>query len=144
MWQRVNIELFIMLQEIYTNIHIEVMWDGEDFIEIRTPGSFKNQTCGFCGNYNDDPEDDLMLGPACPGLGNQVKIYIFFKALFTTSIGTQLLNTLWKKKKLLATSNFFSSHNVFYSIIKLYSHLSIFWTSYLYLLLNWKSPWHVI
>ena len=31
------------------------------------------------------------------------------------------------------------SHNVFYSIRKLYPHLSIFLTSYLYLLLKWKS-----
>ena len=37
-------------------------------------------------------------------------------------------------------SNFFFSHNVFYSIRKLYPHSSIFLTSYLYLLLNWKSP----
>ena len=44
------------------------------------------------------------------------------------------------RKKLLVTSNFFFSHDVFYSIRKLYPHLSIFMTSYLCLLLNWKSP----
>ena len=49
------------------------------------------------------------------------------------------MKTLWEKKKLLITSNFFFSHNVFYSIRKLYCHLSIFLTSYLYLVLNWKS-----
>ena len=38
----------------------------------------------------------------------------------------QLLKTLWEKKKLLATSNFFFFHNIFYSIRKLYPHLSIF------------------
>ena len=52
----------------------------------------------------------------------------------------QLLKTLWEKKKLLVMSNFFFSHNVFYSIRNLYPHLSIFMTSYHYLLLNWKSP----
>ena len=51
----------------------------------------------------------------------------------------QLLKTLWEKKKLLITSNFFFSHNVFYSIRKLHHHLSIYMTSYLYLLLSWKS-----
>ena len=51
----------------------------------------------------------------------------------------KLLKTLWEKKKLLVTSNFFFSHNLFYSIRKLYAHLSIFLTSHLYLLLNWKS-----
>ena len=35
-------------------------------------------------------------------------------------------------------SNLFFSDNVFYSIRKLNPHLSIFMTSYLYLLLNWK------
>ena len=38
----------------------------------------------------------------------------------------ELLKTLCEKKKLLVTSNFFFSHNVFYSIRKLYQHLSIF------------------
>ena len=50
----------------------------------------------------------------------------------------QLLKTLWQKEKLLVTSNFSFSHNVFYSIRYLYLHLSTFLT-YLYLLLNWKS-----
>ena len=39
---------------------------------------------------------------------------------------------MWEKKKLLiTTSNFFFSCNFFYSIRKLYPHLSIFLTSYL-------------
>ena len=51
----------------------------------------------------------------------------------------QLLKTLWEKKTLLVTSNFFFSHNVFFSIRKLYPYLSVFMTSYLYFPLNWKS-----
>ena len=51
----------------------------------------------------------------------------------------QLLKTLWEKEKLLVTSNFSFSHNVFNLIRWLYPHLPIFLTSYLYLLLNWKS-----
>ena len=35
----------------------------------------------------------------------------------------QLFKTLWEKKKLLVTSNFFFSHNVFHSIRKLYRQL---------------------
>ena len=34
---------------------------------------------------------------------------------------TQLLKTLWEKKKLLIMSNFFFSHNLFYSIGKIVS-----------------------
>ena len=53
------------------------------------------------------------------------------------------MKTLWEKKKLLVTSNFSFSYNVFFSIR--YCNPScpdIFLTSYmyLYLLLNWKSP----
>ena len=51
----------------------------------------------------------------------------------------RLLKTLREKKKLLVTSNFFFSHNDFHSIRKFYPHLSIFLTSYFYLLLNLKS-----
>ena len=36
-------------------------------------------------------------------------------------------------------SNFFFSHHIFFSIKKVYPHLSIFLTSYLCLLLDWKS-----
>ena len=39
---------------------------------------------------------------------------------FNTSTTDNFLKTLWEKKKLLVTSNFFFSHNVFYSIRKLY------------------------
>ena len=65
---------------------------------------------------------------------------LLHRYLFSCINNRQLLKTLWEKKKLLIMSNFFLSHNVFYSIRKLYPHLSIFMTSYLYLLLNWKSP----
>ena len=36
--------------------------------------SFKGQTCGFCGNFNDNPSDDWIMGNygACPaGTANQ-------------------------------------------------------------------------
>ena len=57
---------------------------------------------------------------------------------FDTST-TQLLKALWERKKLLVTSNFFLSHNIFSPIV-IVPHFSIFLTSYFYLLLNWKSP----
>ena len=43
------------------------------------------------------------------------------------------------KEEILVTSNFFFSHNVFYSIREMNPHLSIFLTSYLYLMMNLKS-----
>ena len=71
---------------------------------------------------------------------------LFGKGLTHYSIDThldasirQLLKTLWEKEKLLVTSNFSFSNNVFYSVIYLCHHFSIFLTSYLYLLQNLKS-----
>ena len=58
---------------------------------------------------------------------------------FKASTIDNFLKTLWEKKKLLVTSNFFFFHIVFYSIRKLYPYWSIFLTVYLYLLLKWKS-----
>ena len=37
----------------------------------------------------------------------------------------QLLKTVWEKKKLPVTSNFFFSYNVSYSVRKLYPHLTV-------------------
>ena len=77
------------------------------------------------------------------GQGKLLIIYLTLYPIdthFYASTTDSFLKTLWDKKKLLETSNFFFSHNVFYSIRKLYPHLSIFLTLYLYLLLNWKSP----
>ena len=53
---------------------------------------------------------------------------------------TQLLKTLWVKKKLLVMSNFFFSHNVFYSIRTLYPYLMTFLTSYLTFAAEMEEP----
>ena len=44
------------------------------------------------------------------------------------------------KEEIARNEQFLFFHNVFYSNRKLYPCLSIFITSYLYLLLNWRSP----
>ena len=69
-----------------------------------------------------------------------MSIYAFTPKILILTYQQQLLKTLWEKKKLLVTSNFFLSHILFCKIRKVYPHLSIFLTSYLYLMLNWKSP----
>ena len=68
-----------------------------------------------------------------------ILIPLLYRYSFKLINDRQLLKTLWEKKKLLVTSNFFFSHNVFYSIRKLYPHFSVLLTSYLYFLRNWKS-----
>lgn len=38
-----------------------VTYDGQHYASISLPSSFFNNTCGLCGNYNDDPADDPVL-----------------------------------------------------------------------------------
>ena len=102
----------------------------------------------------DDVEEDLgETKVKVEEIDNKVSLWLSYSLVFNPLLhrysfycinNKQILETLWEKKKLLVMSNFFFSHNVFYSIGKLYPHLSIFLTSYLYLLLNWKSlKWHI-
>ncbi|XP_029656725.1 BMP-binding endothelial regulator protein-like [Octopus sinensis] len=39
---------------------MQVVWDGDSFLEITVPSMFKKKLCGLCGNYNGDPTDDLI------------------------------------------------------------------------------------
>ena len=57
---------------------------------------------------------------------------------FDASTTGSFLTTLWEKKKLLVTSNF-SFPTMFSTQSDNCTHLSIFLTSYFYLLLNWMS-----
>ena len=38
----------------------QVRWDGNDGVYVRMTKAYKDKTCGLCGNYNDDGEDDFI------------------------------------------------------------------------------------
>ncbi|XP_019619436.1 PREDICTED: sushi, von Willebrand factor type A, EGF and pentraxin domain-containing protein 1-like [Branchiostoma belcheri] len=38
---------------------VEVSFDGSHIVRVDVPRSYMNNTCGLCGNFNDDPSDDL-------------------------------------------------------------------------------------
>ena len=40
------------------------MWDRSYSVRVRVPGDAYDQTCGICGVYNDNPDDDWVMGPA--------------------------------------------------------------------------------
>ena len=40
---------------------VSVHWDGSQRVVINVSSGWQGKLCGFCGNYNNDPEDDFML-----------------------------------------------------------------------------------
>lgn len=44
---------------VKTGIGVKILWNGNSFLEVSVPASFKNRLCGLCGNYNGIPRDDL-------------------------------------------------------------------------------------
>ncbi|XP_049587088.1 IgGFc-binding protein isoform X3 [Syngnathus scovelli] len=39
---------------------VEIISDLRNYVEVKLANTY-NQTCGLCGNYNDDPSDDMQL-----------------------------------------------------------------------------------
>lgn len=46
----------IMLQ---TDLGLKLEWDGNNFLQVTAPTSYKKKLCGLCGNYNGIGRDDL-------------------------------------------------------------------------------------
>ncbi|TNN00883.1 hypothetical protein fugu_012129 [Takifugu bimaculatus] len=44
-----------------TNIGLKVMWSGRSHLEVSVPGTYKGNTCGLCGNFNNYYQDDLRM-----------------------------------------------------------------------------------
>uniref|UniRef100_A0AAY4DW95 Tectorin alpha n=1 Tax=Denticeps clupeoides TaxID=299321 RepID=A0AAY4DW95_9TELE len=44
-----------------TDFGLLVTYDGQHYASISLPSPYFNNTCGLCGNYNDDPADDPVL-----------------------------------------------------------------------------------
>ncbi|XP_042323727.1 kielin/chordin-like protein [Sceloporus undulatus] len=55
------IELKASTLLLNTNLGLKVLWNGRSHLEVSVPGTYKGQTCGLCGNFNNYPQDDLRL-----------------------------------------------------------------------------------
>ncbi|XP_077985114.1 kielin/chordin-like protein [Glandiceps talaboti] len=55
-----SLERIGLLLVLHTDIGIRVSWDGSHFVEVTADGTYKDQLCGLCGNFNDDPSDDFL------------------------------------------------------------------------------------
>ncbi|XP_077431132.1 IgGFc-binding protein-like isoform X2 [Vanacampus margaritifer] len=40
---------------------VEITSDLHNYVEVRLPNAYHQTLCGLCGNYNDDPSDDMQL-----------------------------------------------------------------------------------
>ncbi|CAG5120957.1 unnamed protein product, partial [Candidula unifasciata] len=58
--------------QLKTVFELVVLWDGADVVEITVPKNAKDNVCGLCGNYNGNPADDTVQGPACPATAGQL------------------------------------------------------------------------
>lgn len=41
------------------DIGLQVLWDGDGFLEVTVASSYKGMTCGLCGNFNFASSDDM-------------------------------------------------------------------------------------
>ncbi|XP_037941774.1 BMP-binding endothelial regulator protein-like [Teleopsis dalmanni] len=42
-----------------TSLGINIEWDGNNFLQVMVPATYKHKLCGLCGNYNGIGRDDL-------------------------------------------------------------------------------------
>ncbi len=63
-----------------TGFGLVVSWNGQSTVEIELDKRLaQKSTCGICGNFNGDPDDDWTIGPACPNSGQQVLAFSTFE-----------------------------------------------------------------
>ncbi|XP_077695788.1 alpha-tectorin isoform X4 [Eretmochelys imbricata] len=65
---------------VETDFGILVTYDGQHYASISVPGTYINATCGLCGNYNKDPQDDTLRSDGRPAasvldLGESWRVY---------------------------------------------------------------------
>ncbi|KAG8540508.1 hypothetical protein GDO81_019163, partial [Engystomops pustulosus] len=44
-----------------TDFHLTVSYDTDHTVDVKVPTTYYNQTCGMCGNLNNDPRDDFLM-----------------------------------------------------------------------------------
>ena len=64
---------------LQTDFGLLVTYDGRHYASVSVPGTYINSTCGLCGNYNKDPEDDTLrsdgrLATSVPDLGESWRV----------------------------------------------------------------------
>lgn len=53
--------LMILFVSPFVSFQMKVQWTGRSHLKVSVPGSYKGQTCGLCGNFNNYHQDDLRM-----------------------------------------------------------------------------------
>ena len=81
----------VTTQVLRTNFTLEVYWDGGSTVNVYLDGSFFNMTCGLCGNFNGDPNDDFMNPDGILASrtfclkSNMASLFLAFSVLYSTA-----------------------------------------------------------
>ncbi|XP_066494907.1 IgGFc-binding protein-like [Tiliqua scincoides] len=68
--------------EIETQFGLKVYYDWNHYLAVKVTPAFRNQVCGLCGNYNGDPNDDIITS-----LGGLVTDLVEFGKSWTVETG---------------------------------------------------------
>ena len=44
-----------------TEYGLRIKWDGESNFDVRVPQMFQRNVCGLLGNYDGNPDNDLIM-----------------------------------------------------------------------------------
>ena len=44
---------------VETGVGVQLLWDGDSFLEVSVPHAMQGRLCGLCGNFNGNKSDDF-------------------------------------------------------------------------------------
>merc|ERR1711976_198495 len=61
-----DVTISITPNQVYIAVEggIRVRWDGTSIVKVEVQEQMKGTTCGICGNFNGDADDDWTVGPS--------------------------------------------------------------------------------
>ena len=45
---------------VETGVGVQLLWDGDSFLEVSVPHAMQGRLCGLCGNFNGNKSDDFL------------------------------------------------------------------------------------
>ena len=74
-WHGVNIVFVVLHQVVTSDYGLSVLWDGESNFQVVIPPSFHGKVCGLLGNFDGNPNNDLIKPD---GIAVSLFVFLFF------------------------------------------------------------------